>query len=163
MKHRKLRIAWSVAWGALAVLLVGLWVRSYYYLDTFSEPLSITCGVDLHSIKGQLHCSLDKLNASVPVEDVDWGLDSSDAESGYALSQYNDDGSWDFVYSGFDYWTIIAPHWLAAMLCVVCAAIPWSFIAVSRLPWSKRYSLRTLLIATTLVAVGLGLIVWLAR
>jgi hypothetical protein len=29
--------------------------------------------------------------------------------------------------------------------------------------WSNRFSLRTLLIATTLVAVGLGLIVWLMR
>ena len=30
-------------------------------------------------------------------------------------------------------------------------------------PWSNRFSLRTLLIATTLVAVALGLIVWAAR
>ena len=29
MKHRKLRIAWSVAWGIVTVLLCVLWVRSY--------------------------------------------------------------------------------------------------------------------------------------
>jgi hypothetical protein len=29
MKHRKLRIAWSVAWGLLAVLLIALCVASY--------------------------------------------------------------------------------------------------------------------------------------
>ena len=29
MKFRKLRIAWSVAWGVVAVLLCVLWVRSY--------------------------------------------------------------------------------------------------------------------------------------
>jgi hypothetical protein len=31
---RALRIAWSVAWGSVAVLLVALWVRSYSYIDT---------------------------------------------------------------------------------------------------------------------------------
>ena len=34
MKHRKLRIAWSVAWGVVAVLLVSLWVRSYWIADS---------------------------------------------------------------------------------------------------------------------------------
>src|SRR5262245_41353475 len=29
MKFRKLRIAWSAAWGLVAVLLCVLWVRSY--------------------------------------------------------------------------------------------------------------------------------------
>src|SRR5690348_17214413 len=33
MKHRKLRIAWSVAWGVVAVLMVPLWVRSYWIED----------------------------------------------------------------------------------------------------------------------------------
>ena len=30
MKFRKLRIAWSVVWGVAAVLLIVLWVRSYW-------------------------------------------------------------------------------------------------------------------------------------
>src|SRR5262245_20470378 len=29
MKHHRLRITWSVAWGLVAVLFVVLWVRSY--------------------------------------------------------------------------------------------------------------------------------------
>ena len=37
MKNRKLRIVWSVAWGIVAVLLVVLWVRSYWCVD------GITC------------------------------------------------------------------------------------------------------------------------
>ncbi len=35
MKHRKLRIAWSVAWGIVVVLLCVLWVRSYSTHDLF--------------------------------------------------------------------------------------------------------------------------------
>ena len=35
--------------------------------------------------------------------------------------------------------------------------------AAATAPWIRRFSLRSLLIATTLVAIVLGLVVWLAR
>ena len=38
MKYRKLRIAWSVAWGVVAVLLCVLWVRSYWWDDVHRIP-----------------------------------------------------------------------------------------------------------------------------
>ncbi len=34
MKHRKLRIAWSVTWSIVAVLLMALWMRSYWRADS---------------------------------------------------------------------------------------------------------------------------------
>src|SRR4051812_21196701 len=34
MKFRKLRIAWSVFWGVACVLLVVLWVRSFFATDS---------------------------------------------------------------------------------------------------------------------------------
>ena len=37
MKHRKLRIAWSVVWSLACVLLIVLWVRSYHIWDAFSS------------------------------------------------------------------------------------------------------------------------------
>jgi hypothetical protein len=40
------------------------------------------------------------------------------------------------------------------MLCASLALLP-------RITWPLRFSLRTLLIATTLIAMALGLIVWL--
>ena len=49
---------------------------------------------------------------------------------------------------------VSGPYWLAVLLVGMSASLPW----LSLLP--KRFSLRTLLIATTLVAVVLGLIVW---
>ena len=33
MRFRKLRIAWSVVWGIACVLLIVLWVRSYWSVD----------------------------------------------------------------------------------------------------------------------------------
>ena len=45
-----------------------------------------------------------------------------------------------------------AIDWLAVALCVLIASVAW-------FPWPRQFSLRALLIATTLVAVVLGLIV----
>ena len=47
MKYRKLRIAWSVVWGIAAVLLIVLWVRSYWLADSIYVGLAIAlcrCG-----------------------------------------------------------------------------------------------------------------------
>jgi branched-subunit amino acid ABC-type transport system permease component len=49
------------------------------------------------------------------------------------------------------------PHWFIAGFFAAFAATTW----VRQLRW--RFSLRTLLIATTLVAVVLGAIVWSIR
>jgi hypothetical protein len=67
------------------------------------------------------------------------------------------------VYAAFGFrWTasgsiseIDIPLWAVTLGTVAIAAIPWS-------RFSHRFSLRTLLIATTLLAVVLGLQVWLA-
>jgi hypothetical protein len=45
---------------------------------------------------------------------------------------------------------ISLPHWVVAMASVAVATAPWLF------HWRFRFSLRTLLIATTLIAVVLG-------
>jgi hypothetical protein len=43
--------------------------------------------------------------------------------------------------------------WLVVMLAGALPVVPWLSL--------KRFSLRTLLVATTLVAVVLGIVVWL--
>jgi hypothetical protein len=60
---------------------------------------------------------------------------------------------WAFnINSAFFY--ISVPLWLLFFVTAAIGAIPW-------LRW--RFSLRTLLIATTLLAVALGLVIWAAR
>lgn len=44
--------------------------------------------------------------------------------------------------------------WFLVLMSPAISMLPW-------LRWSNRYSLRTLLVATTLVAIALGFIVWL--
>ncbi len=46
-------------------------------------------------------------------------------------------------------------YWSPVLLLFLLSVAPW-------IPWSRHFSLRTLFIATTLLAVLLGLIMWLA-
>src|SRR6476620_1590942 len=52
MKRRRLRIAWSVAWGIVAVLLCVFWVRSYKTWDRFFWQVKNYSGVQLNSDLG---------------------------------------------------------------------------------------------------------------
>jgi hypothetical protein len=50
---------------------------------------------------------------------------------------------------------VIIPYWFLVLSLGVIAAAPW-------IRW-RRFSLRTLLIGMTLIAVGLGLLAWLGK
>jgi hypothetical protein len=52
---------------------------------------------------------------------------------------------------------VYMPHWFLVVGFAVLSAVPW----IEHIHW--RFTLRTLLIATTLVAIVLGLIVWAVR
>jgi hypothetical protein len=145
MTYRKLRIAWSVAWGTVAVLLCLLWVRSYWRQDSVQGFVTSTYEVGISSHKGQGSLSLYAINGYRTYYSG-WNWSSKE------VSGRNPD--WGFSYSS-SFWgfTIKAPQ-IVLMACIgTLAAAPW-------LPF-KRFSLRTSLIATTLIAVVLGLIVWL--
>ncbi len=86
MKHRKLSIAWSIAWGVLAVLEREMLLEK--------RP------------------TMPHLTSFIP----------------------------------------------AILVSTIFAVIPW--VDTTQIP---RFSLRTLLIATMLVAVGLGVVVWLRK
>jgi hypothetical protein len=146
MKHRKLRIAWSVAWGIVAVLLIALWVRSYWWVDLAFFKV----GNDVLVLAGSMPGAID-INI-VPEESIPLGMYHQPSDEWMRAQGRR-------KRPGFliDSHAILAPYWFWLLMPAIVAAIPW-------LPWwSSRFSLRTLLIAMTLVAVGLGLIVWLAR
>ena len=52
MKYRKLRIAWSVAWGVMAVLVCVMWVRSYWRGDYVNWVRSAPHGIQFKSFNG---------------------------------------------------------------------------------------------------------------
>jgi hypothetical protein len=62
---------------------------------------------------------------------------------------------------------IAIPYWFLIAISLVVgyclsATLTAIYAGAANLPWATRFSLRTLLIATTLIAVVLGLAVWAA-
>jgi hypothetical protein len=146
MKFRKLRIAWSVAWGVVAVLLGVLWVRSYWWKDNVLGRLSDHSAVYLESSRGGVGFSYVGSENKLIYEG--WKVRTFKA---IRITESRPLFSWS---SHPMETTLLTPHWFAVALMAVPIAVPW-------LSW--RYSLRTLLIATTVVAVVLGMIVWMSR
>jgi hypothetical protein len=148
MRFRKLRIAWSVVWGLLAVLLIVLWVRSYWHRETFARVDAN--GISVCSItNGGL--ILERISGSVVGGIKTWGAQWRWTEDDDIL------GPQLTTKTGIPVGirTTFVQFWQLVLLCTVFTVLP------SRPWWSNQFSLRTLLIATTLVAVVLGLIVWL--
>ena len=152
MRFRKLRIAFSAMFGILCLLVTALWVRSYYFLDEVSQPVSWPHWVGASSIRGQMQFYTGE---NVVPTSFDARLKSVDARCGYAQSVVADT-DWAFHFDGVDRWLLYVPHWFLSMLCASIAATPW-------IPWPSRFSLWTLLIATTLVAATLGALVYAVR
>jgi|tagenome__1003787_1003787.scaffolds.fasta_scaffold19222441_1 hypothetical protein len=144
MRLRKLRIAWSVFWGLACVLLIVLWVRSYeYYLITYNGPGFGSAVLGLDSKPGSLTIGVDDGGDMHP-----WSVRSIDLTA-FGREPLPALSAW-----GVDLNAVRMPYWFATSLSILLATLSW-------LRW--RFSLRTLLIATTLVAVVLGVVVWSAR
>ena len=143
MRYRKLRIAWSVGCGIVAVLLIVLWVRSYFWMDavrttnhsatSFLGRLMIDTQYVLESLSNEFPPGLNNQigGSSLPVNAID-------------ITPLDRSG-------------VTIPFWAPILVFATFASVPW----LGKLRW--RFRLRTLLIATTLVAVGLGLIVAMVR
>src|SRR5688572_3500355 len=152
MKHRKLRIAWSVGWGVLCVLLVVLWARSYNAGEMLYTPLNAEA-VWVRTFKGQIMYQRMKVDKSTLVRGK-WSVTFNSNEH-YMQMQlgsrqwvWADDGSGTFSFASVPFYFLVVAS-----------------IALSLAPWfAWRFSLRTLLVAATLVAIVLGTIaVWAQR
>jgi hypothetical protein len=149
MRFRKLRIAWSVAWGLAALLLIVLWVRSYWWIDFVTVPNPMAAQIS----SGRGTIRFPRQNVPTP----SWRFVTiSMVEVAAELKAQGEEPPVSprppLLY--FD----IKPSYVALSYLYPLVV----FGAITGIPWiGNRFSLRTLLIATTLVAVVLGLIVWL--
>jgi hypothetical protein len=158
MRFRKLRIAWSVVWGILWALLMVLWVRSANHYDYAQSTLFGLQKIAVSSRGSALSASfhfgdagefpdtfgsgrLNKLPPNVVESPWAFGRTSGGLPSPYGTA------------TAVQYY-VAMPHWFPVLIASVLAAAPWA---------RTRFSLRTLLIATTLIAVVLGLIMYVTR
>jgi hypothetical protein len=152
---RYLRIGFCATCGIACVLLIVLWVRSYYVSDAAFMRISQSTGYNSSSMQGQLTLRRETIDGSgfygnMGILDWVWTAHPPGAFLRYPTK------------FGFDLrqvpYFIVFPYWALVFVSVVLAAMPV-------LNWRRltRFSLRTLLIGTMLVAVGLGMLAWLMR
>jgi len=133
--RRYLRIAFSVACGIICLLLSMLWVRSYWKWD------------DIHHVKGRFVINFGSTGGIMYFRDAPvprtpptqgWGYRSDDSAFKWSSAPPS----------------IETSHSTFVLLSGSFAVLPW-------VRW--RFSLRTLLIAMTVMAALLGAIVWAVR
>ena len=145
MRFRKLRIAWSVLCAMACVLLIVLWVRSYWKHDyLFRFNTNVYSGfesdfgrlsfnrLDFRVFPSRRHAIQAWTFAVIPptVPDADRRT-----------------FQWAHMTGMLQ---VVAPHWFVFM----------STATVATVPWIRRFSLRALLVVMTVVGVVLGVIAY---
>ena len=148
-----LRIAFSAACLIACVLLIALWVRSYQRFDVLAY-IRYDNAVGNSSERGSLSpfFESDSNHNWKPVAGR-WYFHSEIIDS-FARQMPHVILSWEEFLWDYHPPSNCVPHWTLVVVLVTLSAVPW-------IP--RQFGLRTLLIATTLIAVLLGLIVWAVR
>jgi hypothetical protein len=153
MRYRKLRIAWSVVCLLGCMLLYMLSKRSLTHWDILSFQTD-ALRYELISVAGGVEYTTSEV-----LNPTRWSYVSAFADTTPSIldAKYS---FWGFKYDPPNPTSLntlpaeyFVPGWSLILASAVLAAIPWI----------RRFSLRTLLIAMTLIAVVLGLIVYAAR
>jgi hypothetical protein len=156
MRFRKLRIASSTICRIASVLLVVFWVRSYWWIDEIIR-VSPTSVCECCTYDGQIVFSKsdDARTASAYMSSrgEGWLLNAAPVETWHKVSPPLLGQRIIRAFSTKQN-EFAVPFWASSLIAVTLAAFPW-------IRW--RFTIRTLLIATTLVAVVLGLVVYTTR
>jgi hypothetical protein len=154
MRFRKLRIAWSVAWGILCLLVIVFWVRSYRWFDEFAFLVDNSQSViSIQSTwEGVLSLSWQDAGPGLATAYYSRLFNTQTREAVQPMGTPSKAGKFDSYFSPSQ-WYVAVPCWFLVITLGTLAGLPW-------LPLTGlRFSLRTLLIATTLIAGVLGLAV----
>lgn len=149
---RGIKIAWAVFCVTAAVLLLALWLLSYFWVIGVTKTDHTSGWKAISSICGRI------IVCHFPAESIDyaagsnrapvWELTNKKLTPDYELP---DDTFGFFLDRSGGGFLLLVPYWFLLLLA-----------ALGPLPLAgPRFSLRTLLIVTTLVAIGLGLVAWL--
>jgi hypothetical protein len=149
---RKLRTSFSAICAVACLLLIALWIRSFWQVDTISGPAlpKLKCG--MISSQGRI---IIVWSSQSPFPSK-WELVTQEVKEGRPFFRQFENMFGFAVVSLSSEQEIILPHWFLVAITATCAVAPW-------LKWSRQFSLRTLLIGMTLVAAVLGAIVYAIR
>jgi hypothetical protein len=138
---RKLQIAVPAVCGVLCLLLVVLWVRSYSYSDELRWSFAENRIIWFDSKLGVTSFSSIPLRGPAwPATIISEPIEQPVPTAGFAFHRTR--GAW----------SLSVPHWFLVPVLSTLASVPGL---------KRRFSLRTLLIAMTLIALGLGILtIW---
>jgi hypothetical protein len=163
MLRRLLNIA-SIVCLVLCVALMGMWVRSYYSMDSFGWSNERSWAMTLTSLHGRarflkmnlppgLHLGYTRMFVRLPASGVTFDAENNPGYSKTALPRVAE-------WSGF-YWSlrstdanVAVPYWFLVLTT-------GSLAMLLRTRWPLQFTLRSLFIVTTFLAVVLGMIGWL--
>jgi hypothetical protein len=147
-----LRFAVTALSLTTCVLLVALWVRSYFWRDI----ASVISPAGREYVLGSFRGIVSYASVGIPntPSSLMWNYECRPTDQvGHVLSIHRPEYKvFGFAYRGTGGLRIVLPYWIPTFMTAALAVLPW-------LIWSTRFSLRTLLITTTLVAVVLGVII----
>lgn len=158
---RTLRITASIFFGLLTAALIVLWIRSYWRADSLQGNLTANRALIVRSIRGGVPIAI--IPARVPPKLTTKDSIGLSPRGGYRPSnlKYSPDCDESLHFAFRLSWpsngslSLLAPHWAFILCAGALASALW-------LIGPLHFSLRTLLITTTLLAFMLGLAVWLA-
>ena len=163
MRFRYLRIAFSATSVIACMLLIALWVRSYWWRDALYGPLVSNQTFNLSAANGRIRfATFDNTYESEFTGErlTGWGLTHSRFKQPLHLTLVNTPlRNFGLGFAGSrDRYGIVAiiPIWFPITLGSVITVATWNGFR-----W--RFSLRTLFIAMTLIAVVLGAIGYAVR
>jgi hypothetical protein len=144
---RLLRIAVSAVFGMLCVMLVALWVRSFWWADSAALRLTPSDHVQARSVQGGMVIRFD--HSPLHKQFVAWSqrVTFPEPDKGNRIP-WLDFRSWP------TFTRVYTRHSFLAVVTASTAAIVW---------WPRKFNLRYLLAVMTLVAVVAGTIVWVEQ
>jgi hypothetical protein len=145
MRVGYLKFAFSVACGILCLLLIALWVRSYWradWIDRFD--------------KNELQTTVGSNSGRLIFSQLDWTQDPAGHVAPHnwthmtASAVASHEKRWAGWVNASGLLRVAISHWVLVLPVAALAAVPW-------IRW--RFALRTLLIAMTAIAVLLAIVV----
>jgi hypothetical protein len=120
MKYRKLRIAWSVGWGAMTALLIVLWAMSNVLVDYFRIPIGNVTYIEFISLPNDFAVGLE---------------DQGFADGSWHQQRLTDDwlqyswANWGMPWSAQPSFfvednVVYLPYWLGVLLSATLAITP---------------------------------------
>jgi hypothetical protein len=154
MKHRNLRIAFSAACGLAALLLIALCVRSYWWHDYKLWSTTVSIGSNAGTIYWyQSYIEVLLSPSSVPPPALRTVPAGAPKTRFVHFARFTPTGlppGW----TPRHHTELHIATWLPIAITILAAVLPWA-------KW--RFSLRTLLLAMTVAAALLGLVIWAAK